>query len=77
MSIEQLKKYLPDEPKEISFLGSSLVRLSSMISAGLVISKAGLWPLVTIGLAWAGYEIQEYFKLHQKKKVNPRDNGKP
>ncbi len=75
MSKEELRKYLPDDPKEISFLGSSLVRLSSMISAGLVISNSGLWPLVTIGLAWLGYEIQEYFKIHQRKV--DRDNHTP
>jgi hypothetical protein len=66
MSKDELKKYLPDSAKEISFLGSSIVRLSSAISGGLVISGHPYWSLITIGMAWLGHEIEQYFKLHEK-----------
>lgn len=65
MSIEDLRKYKIDSAKELSFIGSSLVRLSSAISGGLVLSGHPFWSLITIALAWLGHEMQEYFKLHE------------
>lgn len=67
MSINQLRKYIPDSPKEFSFLGGSIVRLSSALSAGLQFTEHSKWSIITILLAWAGYEWQEYFKLHEPK----------
>ena len=72
MSKDELRKYLPDSPKEISFFGSSIVRLSSAISGGLIMSGHPLYALLTVGLAWLGHEIQEYFKLHE-----PPENKEP
>jgi hypothetical protein len=68
MSREELRKYLPDSPKELSFLGSSIVRLSSAISGGLIVSGHPVWSLITVGLAWLGHEIEQYFKIHEEKK---------
>lgn len=65
MSKEELRKYLPDSPKELSFLGSSLVRLGSLISGCLIVSDNALWALVSGGLTWFGHEMNEYFKLHE------------
>lgn len=66
MSWKEIKKYIPDSPKEISFLGSSIVRLSSAISAALVLGDEAELSLITIVMAWFGHEIKEYFKLHEK-----------
>lgn len=67
MSIEELKKYKPDEAREFSFFGSSLVRLASAVSGALIVSEHAMWSLITILLAWLGHEIEQYFKLHEKK----------
>lgn len=75
MSREELRKYLPDSPKELSFIGSSIVRLSSAISGGLVLSGHPVWSLITIGLAWAGHEIEQYFKLHEPVKKKEKIDG--
>lgn len=72
MSKEELRRYLPDSPKEISFLGSSIVRLSSAISTGLVLSDHGYLALITVGLAWIGHEIEQYFKIHEPEENEPR-----
>lgn len=66
MSKEELRKYLPDSPKEISFIGSSIVRLSSAMSGVFIVSDHPWWALVTVLLAWGGHEIEQYFKLHEK-----------
>ena len=71
MSKEELRKYLPDSPKEISFIGSSLVRLSSALSAGFIVSDHSLWAIATIILAWVGHEVEQYFKIHEKKDDKP------
>jgi hypothetical protein len=68
MSAEELKKYKPDSAKEFSFFGSSLVRLSSAVSGGLIASDHAIWSLITVGLAWLGHEVEQYFKLHEEKK---------
>jgi hypothetical protein len=65
MSAEELKKYKPDSPKELSFIGSSIVRLSSALSGAFIVSDHSFWALFTILLAWAGHEIEQYFKLHE------------
>jgi hypothetical protein len=78
MSKEELRKYLPDSPKEISFFGSSIVRLSSAISGGLIVSDHAIWALVTVVLSWLGHEIEQYFKLHEKQndsKVSDSDSS--
>jgi hypothetical protein len=67
MSKEELRRYLPDSAKEISFIGSSIVRLSSAISGGLILSGHELLSIFTIVMAWIGHEIEQYFKLHEKK----------
>lgn len=64
----RLKKYLPDSPKELSFFGSSLVRLSSAVSGGLILSDHAIWAILSILLTWLGHEIEQYFKLHERKK---------
>lgn len=68
MSAEELKKYKPDSPKELSFIGSSIVRLSSAISGGLILSDHAIWAIITILLSWAGHEMEQYFKLHEPEK---------
>lgn len=72
MSKEELRKYFPDSAKEISFLGSSIVRLSSAISGGLILSDHGVWAIITIFLAWIGHEIEQYFKIHEPEENEPR-----
>lgn len=74
MSKEELRKYFPDSPKELSFIGSSIVRLSSALSGAFIVSDHPLYALGTILLAWLGHEVEQYFKLHEPKKqdnVNP------
>lgn len=66
MSKEELRRYLPDSPKEISFIGSSIVRLSSAVSGGLILSDHAWWAILSILMAWLGHEIQEYFKIHER-----------
>lgn len=77
MSKEELEKYRPDSPKEISFFGSSLVRLSSAISGGLIVSDHAIWAIVTVFISWLGHEIEQYFKLHEKNdnKVSNTDSN--
>jgi hypothetical protein len=75
MSKEELRKYLPDSPKEISFFGSSIVRLSSAISGGLIVSDHAIWAIATIVLSWLGHEIEQYFKIHERK-TNDTNNIK-
>lgn len=65
MSREELRKYKPDSAKEISFLGSSIVRLASATSGVLIVSEHATWSLVTVIVAWLGHEIEQYFKLHE------------
>jgi hypothetical protein len=65
MSKEELRKYLPDSPKELSFIGSSIVRLSSAFSGAFIVSDHGLYAIGTILLAWVGHEMEQYFKLHE------------
>ncbi len=66
MSKEELKRYLPDSPKELSFIGSSIVRLSSAFSGAFIVSDHSWYAIGTILLAWAGHEMEQYFKLHEK-----------
>jgi hypothetical protein len=66
MSREELRKYLPDSPKEISFIGSSIVRLSSALSGGFIVTDHPRWAIGTVVMAWLGHEIEQYFKLHEK-----------
>lgn len=68
MSKEELRKYLPDSAKELSFIGSSIVRLSSALSGAFIVSEHSIWALGTILLAWIGHEIEQYFKIHEPKK---------
>ena len=68
MSREELQKYKPDSPKELSFFGSSLVRLSSAVSGGLILSDHAIWAIASILLTWLGHEIEQYFKLHEPEK---------
>lgn len=68
MSKEELRKYLPDSAKELSFFGSSIVRLSSALSGVLIVSEHAVWSLITITLAWLGHEIEQYFKIHEPDK---------
>lgn len=67
MSKEELRKYLPDSPKELSFLGSSLVRLGSVVSGCLIVSDHAIWALISGLIGWAGHEMNEYFKIHEPK----------
>lgn len=43
MSYTQLKKYLPNEPKELSFIGSSLVRLSGGLTVIAAVNESEQW----------------------------------
>lgn len=65
MSKEELRKYLPDSPKEISFFGTALVSLCSAFSGALIVAEHPYWSLITIGLTWFGHTIEKYFKLHE------------
>lgn len=65
MSIEDLRKYKIDSPKELSFIGSSLVRLGSAISGCLVLADHEHWAILSMFITWFGHEMNEYFKLHE------------
>jgi hypothetical protein len=67
MSREELRKYLPDSPKELSFIGSSIVRLGSSISGCLVLADHEMWAILSMAITWFGHEMNEYFKLHEPK----------
>jgi hypothetical protein len=67
MSKEELRKYLPDDPKELSFIGSSIVRLSAAIGGVVVTTKYPMLAIITILLGWFGHEMNEYFKIHEPK----------
>lgn len=71
MSKEELRKYLPDSPKELSFIGSSIVRLSSAVSGGLILSDHPVWAIGSVILAWVGHEIEQYFKIHEPEEKEP------
>jgi hypothetical protein len=76
MSKDELRKYIPDSPKEISFIGSSIVRLSSAISGGLVLTGHPLWSLLTILLTWFGHEMEQYFKIHEEVRQSESSGSK-
>jgi hypothetical protein len=76
MSREELEKYKPDSAKEFSFFGSSLVRLSSAVSGGLILSDHAIWAIASILLTWAGHEIEQYFKLHEPAEKKPENEQK-
>lgn len=71
MSREELKKYIPDTPEEISFIGSSIVRLGSAMTGILIFATDPIWICVSAGLTWFGHEVSEYFKVNSKKKSAP------
>lgn len=75
MSREELRKYLPDSPKELSFIGSSIVRLSSALSGAFIVSEHQYWALGTVLLAWIGHEIEQYFKLHEKPRRDAQEGN--
>ena len=56
-------KYLPDTPKEISFIGSALARLGSAMSGVLLFQEHRMWVLATLVITWIGHEVAQYFKL--------------
>jgi hypothetical protein len=70
VSLEELKKYKVDSPKELSFIGSSLVRLGSAISGCLVLSEHEQWAIGSMVITWFGHEMNEYFKIHEEDKKN-------
>lgn len=43
MSYTQLKKYIPDSAKELSFLGSSIVRLSGGLTVIAAVNESEQW----------------------------------
>ncbi len=70
MSREELKKYIPDTPKEWSYIGSAVNRLGTALSLIGALQEKFMWVLITAGLTWVGHEISEYFKLHTAKKYD-------
>jgi hypothetical protein len=67
MSREELRKYLPDSPKELSFFGTAIVSLSAALSAVFISAGHPGWTYITIGLGWLGSTIEKYFQLHEPK----------
>jgi hypothetical protein len=68
VSREELRKFIPDTPKEWSYIGSSINRLGTALSLVGAVQEKFIWVLVTAGLTWLGHEISEYFKIHTAKK---------
>ena len=66
-----MKKYLPDEPKEISFIASSVARLGAAMSGITLFQEHKGYTLTSIFLTWIGYEISSYIKLHESENNNP------
>ena len=73
MSLEELKKYKPDSPKEFSFFGTAIVSLSSAFSGVLIVAEHPYWSLATIGVTWLGHTIEKYFQLHEPKQESIKD----
>lgn len=71
MSLEELKKYRPDTPKEFSFIGSSIARLGTAMSGVLLFSANQWWVLATLIITWFGHEVSQYFKIDEPKEDNP------
>ena len=67
MSVDDFKRFVPDTPEEISFIGSSIMRLGTAITAIGAFQESTTWMLISAGSTWIGHEIFEYFKLYIKK----------
>jgi hypothetical protein len=63
-------KYLPDTPKEYSFLGASVSRLGSAMSAVLLFQDNKWWVFLSLFLTWVGHETALYFKLQSGEKID-------
>jgi hypothetical protein len=63
-------KYYPDSPKEISFLGASIGRLGTAMSAALLFQNNKWWVFLSLFLTWIGHEIALYFKLQAGEKID-------
>ena len=72
MSKEELRKYIPDTPEELSYIGGSINRLGIAI-AGVSAYEGNLKvTLFTLVLVWLGNELSGYFKIWQKKNEEPK-----
>jgi len=67
MSVEDFKRFIPDTPEEISFIGSSIMRFGTAVTAIGAFQEDQTWMLISAGSTWVGHEIFEYFKLHMRK----------
>lgn len=76
MSREELKKYLPDSPKEYAQIGGALARLGTAMSGVLLFAADKWWVIGSMSLTWLGHEINNYFKIHSDdNKVSNPDSG--
>lgn len=67
MSKEELKKLIPDTPKEWAFISMAISRLGTGMSTVLLFSMDKWWVLTSLLLTWLGYELAEYMKLQSDK----------
>jgi hypothetical protein len=71
MSLEELRKYRPDSPKEFSFFGTAIASLGSALSVCFIAADHPYWSIFTIVLTWLGHMVEKYFQLHE-----PPENAK-
>jgi hypothetical protein len=65
MSKEELRKYLPDSAKELSFFGTAIVSLSAALSGAFIAADHPTWSYITLLLGWLGHTIEKYFQIHE------------
>jgi hypothetical protein len=63
-------KYLPDTPKEYSFIGSSIARLGTAMSGVLLFEADKYWVIGTLVITWIGHEVAQYFKLQAGENID-------
>ena len=68
------RRFIPDTPKELSFLGAAIVRLGTTITGIGAFQDNTLWILLSAGLTWVGYEVTEYFKIHIEEDETKKEN---
>lgn len=73
MSKEELKKFIPDTPKEWGFIGASVNRLGAVMTTIGAMNENLHWVFISVGLTWFGHEVSEYFKLHTTNHDKPKE----
>lgn len=62
----KLQKFIPDTPKEFAYIGSSIGRLGAAMTGFGILQESLLWGLIALFFTWAGFEVNGYFKIHEK-----------